>query len=133
MMSVSHQSTRDFIMAFSPSSSRSIRLAGILLAIFITLYYLLRPTVSQYNYHDVYQVAVSGKKGVFIQDASRTEVDGPYDNRSLATLCASKTWAPGMIFKCEPPKGGVGIVRNVFLNCVRYAIEAGGTFQHLSQ
>ncbi|PBP27719.1 alternative oxidase [Diplocarpon rosae] len=55
------------------------------------------------------------------------EIDGRFDNRTLVQLCGSRKWIPGLIFRCEAPEGGVANVRNVILNCLRYAIEAGAT------
>lgn len=65
-------------------------------------------------------------KEIYIQDFLATEIDGPFDNTALKKMCADKSWTPGLTIKCEAPAGGIGNVRNVFLNCIRYAIEAGG-------
>lgn len=59
--------------------------------------------------------------------ADDNEIDGAFNNQTLVELCKSKKWMPGLIFKCEPPEGGIANVRNVLLNCVRFAIEAGGS------
>lgn len=71
------------------------------------------------------------KKALFIDTLLReeNEIDGPFDNKTMVELCGSRQWTEGLIFKCEPPEGGIGNVRNVFLNCVRYAIEAGGSLR----
>jgi hypothetical protein len=66
------------------------------------------------------------QKQAFINVAAQTTIDGPFDNRETRDLCASKNWTEGLISLCMAPQGGIGNVRNVFLNCVRYAIEAGG-------
>lgn len=76
----------------------------------------------------LYDVAVSGKKSAFVEQVLETDIDIPFDKAPLSELCSKKDWVPGLIFKCDPPQGGVGNVRNVFLNCFRYAIEAGGEF-----
>ncbi|KAI6717421.1 hypothetical protein JHW43_000077 [Diplocarpon mali] len=67
------------------------------------------------------------RKSQFIADLLRddNEIDGRFDNRTLVQLCRSRTWSPGLIFRCEAPAGGVANVRNAVLNCVRFAIEAG--------
>jgi len=65
-------------------------------------------------------------KAAFIQDVVGSEIDGPHNNAPLTALCTQGTWIEGLIFKCAAAIGGVGNVRNIFLNCVRYAIEAGG-------
>ncbi|KAF7863241.1 hypothetical protein EAF04_007323 [Stromatinia cepivora] len=80
-----------------------------------------------HDYHETIQIAVSGKKGVFIQKALRTDIDGPFDNSSLIELCENIEWREGLIFQCEAPYGGVANIRNILLNCFRYAIEAGAT------
>ncbi|KAB8303516.1 hypothetical protein EYC80_004927 [Monilinia laxa] len=74
-----------------------------------------------------FEVAVSGKKGVFIQKALRTDIDGPFDDSTLAELCQNIEWREGLIIQCESPYGGVANIRNILLNCFRYAIEAGAT------
>lgn len=79
---------------------------------------------SQFNH--LYDVAVSGEKGSFVKKALQTEIDGPFDGEWISRLCNSREWVPGLIAKCDAPQGGIGNVRNVFLNCIRYAIEAGG-------
>ncbi|KAH9207081.1 hypothetical protein DL95DRAFT_314324, partial [Leptodontidium sp. 2 PMI_412] len=81
------------------------------------------------DYKIIYQTAIKGKKALFVQSllADENEIDGPFNNSTLIELCKTRDWTPGLIFKCEAPEGGIGNVRNVFLNCVRYAIEAGAT------
>jgi len=116
-------------MSFSPRILHIFKLSGVVFALILTGYYLLAgPSgYSSNDYKQFYNVAVSGKKGAFVESALTTEIDGPFDNSTLIELCRSRTWTPGLIFKCEAPQGGIGNVRNVFLNCVRYAIEAGAT------
>ena len=94
----------------------------------------LNPTLSgaaditHRDYKALYQTAVKGKKAWYVESllAEESEIDGPFNNSTLVELCRTREWTPGLIFKCEAPEGGIGNVRNVFLNCVRYAIEAGG-------
>lgn len=81
---------------------------------------------SDHDYHETFQVAVSGKKGVFIQKALRTDIDGPFDDSTLVEVCQNIEWREGLIIQCESPYGGVANIRNILLNCFRYAIEAGG-------
>jgi hypothetical protein len=117
----------------SPHAFQTSKLAIIVFAVFFTSYFLFsRPEISQADYHEIYRVAVSGKKAAFVEAVLDTEIDGPIDNGALVELCKRKVWTPGLIFNCEAPQGGVGNVRNVFLNCIRYAIEAGGTLLLLS-
>jgi hypothetical protein len=63
---------------------------------------------------------------VFIQTATQTAIDGLFDDSAIKNLCASKNWTEDLIATCRIPQGAVSNVRNVFLNCVRYTIEAGG-------
>jgi len=71
---------------------------------------------------------VAERKAVFIQQASEWQIDGPYNNTALTRLCASKEWVEGLQFKCASAYGGIGNIRNIVLTCVRFAIEAGGTY-----
>jgi hypothetical protein len=111
-------------MSLSPRVFHIVKLSFIVFCLIFAAYYTLTPSKS--GSRSFYDVAVSGKKGAFIESASTTEIDGPFDNTTLVELCKTRTWTPGLIFKCEAPAGGIANVRNVFLNCVRYAIEAGG-------
>ncbi|KAF4627887.1 hypothetical protein G7Y89_g10270 [Cudoniella acicularis] len=119
---------RHFTMGFFPHTSYRVKVGLVFLSIILTAHYLFsdHPIVQQ-DYTEIYRSATSSKKSLFVQRALNTGIDGPFDNSTLIELCKSKTWTPGLIFKCESPKGGVGNVRNIFLNCVRYAIEAGAT------
>lgn len=66
------------------------------------------------------------QKGQFVQAILDNEIDGDFDPKAFRKLCASKKWNEQLIFVCGAPQGGLGNIRNVFLTCVRYAIEAGG-------
>lgn len=85
---------------------------------------------SDHNYHETLQVAVSGKKRIFVQKALRADIDGPFDDSTLIDVCENTEWREGLIFQCEAPYGGVANIRNMLLNCIRYAIEAGGMSSH---
>ncbi|KFY82812.1 hypothetical protein V500_10317 [Pseudogymnoascus sp. VKM F-4518 (FW-2643)] len=65
-------------------------------------------------------------KATFIQAFLDYEIDGAFDPVPIRELCANKTWNDNLTIVCGAPQGGIGNVRNVFLTCVRYAIEAGG-------
>jgi hypothetical protein len=67
-----------------------------------------------------------GHKAQFIQAVLDNEIDGDFDPTAMREVCASKKWNDQLIFVCGAPQGGLGNIRNVFLTCVRYAIEAGG-------
>jgi hypothetical protein len=68
------------------------------------------------------------EKDLFISDFLEHEVDGKFDGSSIAELCSRKTWTPGLFMSCDSPPGGLGIVKNAHLNCIRLAIEMGGMF-----
>ncbi|RDL29917.1 uncharacterized protein BP5553_10544 [Venustampulla echinocandica] len=114
-------------MLFSPQSYQILTVSVVFISVCLTGYYLLRPQIGQQDYHHIYRVAVSGKKALFVESALKTQIDGAFDIGGLIELCRGKTWTPGLIFKCEAPRGGVAVVRNIFLDCLRYAIEAGAT------
>ena len=65
-------------------------------------------------------------KETFIQAVLDHEIDGPFDPIPIQQVCASKKWNDDLTFICGAPQGGIGNIRNVFLTCLRYAIEAGG-------
>ncbi|KAL2060238.1 hypothetical protein VTL71DRAFT_9633 [Oculimacula yallundae] len=48
------------------------------------------------------------------------------DSWELREVCSSTKWNSSLIFTCDDIRGGVGKVRNSILNCVRFAISAGG-------
>ncbi|CCF37648.1 hypothetical protein CH063_08933 [Colletotrichum higginsianum] len=55
----------------------------------------------------------------------------PIESEAIKSVCAATEWdtrtAVGVVFKCENSIGGVGNIRNSVLNCVRYAMLAGGS------
>ncbi|KAG0650723.1 hypothetical protein D0Z07_2317 [Hyphodiscus hymeniophilus] len=112
-------------MSLSPRDTHIFQLLLVFILITIAFYYLFLE--NRYDVHDVYRATVTGKKQSFIEDFLSSDIDGSFDGSPLADLCNTRTWVPGLIFKCEPPRGGVSNVRNIMLNCVRYAIEAGAT------
>ncbi|ORY62275.1 uncharacterized protein BCR38DRAFT_346272 [Pseudomassariella vexata] len=66
-----------------------------------------------------------GERAHFVADFLENDFDGPFDGKQIALLCANRTWTEGLIFHCDPPAGGIAVVRNAHLNCIRMAIEAG--------
>lgn len=48
------------------------------------------------------------------------------DSGELREICSNTDWNSSLVFTCDNNHGGVGRVRNSILNCVRYAIGAGG-------
>ncbi|QSZ37718.1 hypothetical protein DSL72_008817 [Monilinia vaccinii-corymbosi] len=51
----------------------------------------------------------------------------PVNSNVMKAVCERQTWNSSIIFTCDSNRGGVGHVRNSILNCVRYAIGAGGS------
>jgi hypothetical protein len=71
------------------------------------------------------------EKTIFVADFLENEIDGHFNGVGIQKLCLNKKWTPGLMFSCAAPVGGVGVVRNSQLHCVRLAIEAGGKFIYL--
>jgi len=67
----------------------------------------------------------------FIQDLLDNDLNLRFVGTALTEVCKSKRWRSGLIFSCDPAEGGIGNIRNIILNCVRYAIEAGGECDHI--
>ncbi|KAI9648177.1 hypothetical protein NHQ30_002809 [Ciborinia camelliae] len=51
----------------------------------------------------------------------------PLESRAIQAVCRTTHWNPEIVFTCDNSYGGVGNIRNSILNCVRYAISAGGS------
>ena len=64
-------------------------------------------------------------KHQFKSVAVRTAIDDPIDFSPLRELCDKTVWQEGVVLQCYRVTGGMGNIRNIILNCVRYAIEAG--------
>jgi len=64
--------------------------------------------------------------GVFVHRAMDVEFPAPVDYRPIREVCARARFRPGLVFTCEEQHGGIGMVRNQILKCVRYAIHGGG-------
>lgn len=50
----------------------------------------------------------------------------PIHSEAMRAVCEKTEWNSSLVFTCDNNHGGVGHVRNSILNCVRYAIGAGG-------
>lgn len=99
------------------------RIAVPLILFFGTVVYF---TTSPATYNQ-YLRKFKDQKELFINDFLEHEIDGQVDGSSIADLCRRTTWTPGLFLSCESPAGGVGNVKNAHLNCIRFAIEMGGT------
>lgn len=51
--------------------------------------------------------------------------EGPFNGSALAAKCAATEWVPGRWLSSEDSQGGIGNVRNIVLNMIRYSIEGG--------
>jgi hypothetical protein len=67
------------------------------------------------------------EKNIFIEKAISTGGGSPIDEVAIKNLCLNRTWTENVIFECRDPQNvGPVTTRNIILNCLRYAIEAGG-------
>jgi hypothetical protein len=107
----------------------------IIVPLFMTAYYLLSTsslptrvnpldTTPSTLFHGATSANV--KKDTFVSQLVTHSLNPKFDGTALAELCSSKEFNDGLIFRCDPAEGGIGNVRNIILNCLRYAIEAGG-------
>ncbi|KAJ0109937.1 hypothetical protein J7T55_014739 [Diaporthe amygdali] len=64
----------------------------------------------------------------FVRQAIDTEFPTPIDYSPIKEICARNpsNFRPGLLFTCEGQHGGIGMLRNQILKCVRYAINGGG-------
>jgi hypothetical protein len=72
------------------------------------------------------QLGKQQSESVFIRHAMNVEFPAPIDYNPIREVCARTTFRPGLLFTCEGQHGGVGMVRNQILKCIRYAIHGGG-------
>jgi hypothetical protein len=122
------------LLSSSRISSYIPKLLIPIILIAITGFYLFQSQVNQpvkvdvAAYKHLYNIAASGKKQKFVTEWLKSEIDGPYDVEPLKELCSSpeRKYQPGLIVKCDHPWGGFGNVKNIMLNCIRFAIEGGG-------
>ncbi|KAI6369479.1 hypothetical protein MCOR25_004436 [Pyricularia grisea] len=62
----------------------------------------------------------------FITQAAAVEFPSPIDYAPIQQACGRNGgFRDGLLFTCEGQHGGVGMVRNQVLKCVRYAMHAG--------
>ncbi|KAL3426641.1 hypothetical protein PVAG01_00150 [Phlyctema vagabunda] len=114
-----------------------VKLGIILLSILSLLYFISHPSDTSKHHrlntiyssaNDFYDQITIGKKASFINDILENDIDGTIDYDAIKFVCNSKKWTDGLVIECKAPEAGIATVRNVYLNCVRYAIEAGGGF-----
>lgn len=66
-------------------------------------------------------------KEAYIDAVLRNPVEGLLDPEPIRQKCNETRFQPGLVWHCDTVVGGLGNVGNMWLNCVRYAIEAGAT------
>jgi hypothetical protein len=73
----------------------------------------------------VYNEGPTGQMGV----TQRMDVFNfpPVKSQAIRDVCATTDWNSSLVFTCDNNHGGIGHVRNSILNCVRYAMAAGGS------
>lgn len=64
----------------------------------------------------------------YVDAILRDPVEGVMDPNPIRQKCEETKFQENLIWQCAPVNGGIGNVVNMILNCVRYAIEAGGIF-----
>lgn len=64
----------------------------------------------------------------YIAAVLRNPVEGLLDPAPIRAMCDATKFQDGLVWHCELVNGGVGNVGNMWLNCLRYAIEAGGMY-----
>ncbi|KUI62998.1 hypothetical protein VP1G_10121 [Cytospora mali] len=105
---------------------RILKYLVLILLIFFAIPFLNRPSTRE-RYTELLR-NFKDEKRLFIADFLDNEIDGTFDGRELAKLCAGKRWRPedeGLILSCQPVPGGIGEVKNSHLQCIRFAIEIG--------
>ncbi|KAH8896789.1 hypothetical protein GQ53DRAFT_778746 [Thozetella sp. PMI_491] len=62
----------------------------------------------------------------FLKEAMNVEFPAPIDYAPIREVCARTQFREGLLFTCEEQHGGIGMLRNQILKCIRYAIQGGG-------
>lgn len=67
-------------------------------------------------------------KEQFVAAILQEPVEGLLDPEPIRRKCNETKFQEGLVWHCAAVNGGIGNVINMWLNCVRYAMEAGGCF-----
>lgn len=62
----------------------------------------------------------------YIEAVISNPIVGSFDPKPIRALCKTKKFQGGLVWQCAVIVGGIGNLSSERLNCVRYAIEAGG-------
>ncbi|KAI6717458.1 hypothetical protein PZA11_005548 [Diplocarpon coronariae] len=87
------------------------------------LTFLLWSTTGDRELPQQVQWAIGKPQSTLENDAFNTPL---LDSWELREICSTTDWNSSLVFTCDNNHGGIGHVRNSILNCVRYAIGAGG-------
>lgn len=85
--------------------------------------------ISQQNQSSVQmseQKSHEKNKENFIETVLRHPLEGPFDPAPIRAKCDRTHFRPGLIWHCAHITPGVANAANELLNCVRFALEAGG-------
>ncbi|RDW65990.1 hypothetical protein BP6252_09625 [Coleophoma cylindrospora] len=111
---------------YGPDAKGALALAVALIVIWTSLINIRQ---SGFFYHpesseEQYEVPES----VFLREAMNVEFPAPIDYKSIQDVCTRNpsNFQPGLLFSCEEQHGGIGMIRNEILKCIRYAIHGGG-------
>ncbi|KAF9879134.1 hypothetical protein CkaCkLH20_03367 [Colletotrichum karsti] len=108
-------------MLASSSISQFAKVVGPIVLIVWSVWYL---GISRQQVEEATRRFRSQRK-LFIADFLEHEIDGKFDGNAINNLCTSKKWTPGLVMSCDTVHAGIGVVRNAYLHCIRFAIEAG--------
>jgi hypothetical protein len=74
------------------------------------------------NYDNVFPSSADA----FTRIAQDVDIGDAFEYKPLEALCVNTTWREGLVFRlADTTGGGMGNVKNAFLNSLRFAIEAG--------
>ncbi|KAF6822563.1 alternative oxidase [Colletotrichum plurivorum] len=108
-------------MLGSSSITQLVKVVGPFVFILWTIWYM---GISRQQVHEVAR-KFRAQRDLFITDFIEHEIDGKFDGGAITDLCTSRKWTPGLVMSCDALHGGIGFVRNAYLHCIRFAIEAG--------
>lgn len=97
-------------------------------AIVVVTLWLWLATPNQYHpAHVIWSVYNDGQQTLGAVQKTDVFDFPPVKSQAIRDVCMSTKWNESLVFTCDNNHGGVGHVRNSILNCVRYAMAAGGS------
>lgn len=100
--------------------------------VFVSIAALVAIWIFGFGVHDEVSTLIYGqspsqqRESDFLEKAMAVEFPAPMDYAPMREVCARSAFRPGLLFTCDGQHGGIGMVRNQILKCVRYAIHGGG-------